>query len=135
MTYITYYSIIAIIFLLKIDEIGCQKFYYFHKFIITLLSYCYRHYSYYVNCCRILCGFDNIPVNSRLLQTIIDRAFQTRKTNTFDAMDYRKINHRNAGKLGNYPILSVQPDKIARFLFEYPAHRLESLDLRNRKQK
>ena len=47
----------------------------------------------------------------------------------FDALDYRKIHQGNAGKLGNYPILSVLPDKFARFLFEYHSHRFESLDL------
>jgi len=47
----------------------------------------------------------------------------------FDALDYRKIRHGNAGKLGTYDILSVLPDKFARFLFEFHAHRFESLDL------
>ena len=37
----------------------------------------------------------------------------------FDALDYRKIKHGDAGKLGNYPILSVLPDKLARFLYEF----------------
>ena len=47
----------------------------------------------------------------------------------FDALDYRKIRQGNAGKLGTYDILSVLPDKFARFLFEFHAHRFESLDL------
>jgi hypothetical protein len=47
----------------------------------------------------------------------------------FEALDYHEIHQGNAGKLGNYPILSVLPDKFARFLFEYHAHRFESLDL------
>ena len=47
----------------------------------------------------------------------------------FDALDYRKIRQGNAGKLGTYEILSVLPDKFARFLFEFHAHRFESLDL------
>jgi hypothetical protein len=47
----------------------------------------------------------------------------------YDALDYRKITQGNAGKLGNYPILSVLPDKFAWFLFEYHSHRFESLDL------
>ena len=47
----------------------------------------------------------------------------------FDAPNYRKIKHGDAGPLGIYPILSVLPDKFARFLFEYHAVRLESLDL------
>ena len=47
----------------------------------------------------------------------------------FDALDYRKIRQGNAGKLGTYDILSILPDKFARFLFEFHAHRFESLDL------
>jgi hypothetical protein len=47
----------------------------------------------------------------------------------FDALDYRKIKQGDAGPLGIYPILSVQPDKFARFLFEFHAFRFESLDL------
>ncbi len=46
----------------------------------------------------------------------------------FNALDYRKIRQGNAGKLGTYDILSVLPDKFARFLFEIHAHRFESLD-------
>ncbi len=41
----------------------------------------------------------------------------------------RRIKHGNAGKLGNYPILSYLPDKFARFLYEFHAFRFESLDL------
>jgi hypothetical protein len=44
----------------------------------------------------------------------------------FDALDFRKIRHGHAGKLGTYDILSVLPDKFARFLFEFHA---QSLDL------
>ncbi len=47
----------------------------------------------------------------------------------FNALDYRKIKHGYAGKLGTYNILSVLPDKFARFLFEFHAHRFERLDL------
>ena len=47
----------------------------------------------------------------------------------YDALDYRKIKQGSAGPLGNYPILSVLPDKFARFLFEFHAYRFESLDL------
>ena len=46
----------------------------------------------------------------------------------FDALDYRKIKHGDAGQLGIYPILSVLPDKFARFLFEFHSVRFESLD-------
>ncbi len=47
----------------------------------------------------------------------------------FDALDDRKIKHGDAGKLGNYSILSVPPDKFARFLYEFHDYRLVSLDL------
>jgi len=47
----------------------------------------------------------------------------------YDALDYRKIKNGNAGPLGNYAILSVLPDKFARFLFEYHSCRFETLDL------
>ncbi len=49
----------------------------------------------------------------------------------FDALDYRKIKHGDAGKLGNYSIRSVLPDKFARFLYEFHdfPSRFESLYL------
>ena len=47
----------------------------------------------------------------------------------FDALDYRKIKNGNAGKLGKYDILSVLPDKFARFLYEFHDFRYSSLDL------
>ncbi len=34
----------------------------------------------------------------------------------FDALDYRKIKHGDVGKLDKYDILSVLPEKFARFL-------------------
>ncbi len=47
----------------------------------------------------------------------------------FDALDYRKIKHGNAGPLGTYDIFSVLPDKFARFLFEFHSARFEGVDL------
>ena len=47
----------------------------------------------------------------------------------FDALDYRRIRLGDAGKLGHYAILSVLPDKFARFLYEFHDFRFESLDL------
>ncbi len=46
-----------------------------------------------------------------------------------DALDYRKIKLGDAGKLGNYHILSKFPDKFARFLYEFYDFRFTSLDL------
>ena len=47
---------------------------------------------------------------------------------SFDALNYRKIKQGDAGRLGNYPILAVLPDKFARFLFEFYAGRFKSLE-------
>jgi hypothetical protein len=47
----------------------------------------------------------------------------------FDALDYRKIKHGDAGKLGNYSIPSMLPDKFARFVYEFHDYRFVSLDL------
>jgi hypothetical protein len=47
----------------------------------------------------------------------------------FDALDHRKIRQGSAGRLGIYDILSVLPEKFARFLFEFHGHRFESFDL------
>ncbi len=47
----------------------------------------------------------------------------------FDALDYRNIKHGDAGKLGKYDILSVLPDKFARFLYEFHDFLFSSLDL------
>jgi hypothetical protein len=46
-----------------------------------------------------------------------------------DALDYRKSKHRDAGKLGKYDILSVLPNKFARFLYEFHDFRFSRLDL------
>ncbi len=46
-----------------------------------------------------------------------------------DALDYRKIKLGDAGKLGKYDILSVLPDKFARFLYEFHDFLFSSLDL------
>ena len=47
----------------------------------------------------------------------------------FNALDYRKIKQGNADPLGTFAILSVLPDKFARFLFECHSGRFERLDL------
>ena len=44
-------------------------------------------------------------------------------------LEIRKIKQGDAGPLGIYPILSVLPDKFARFLFEFHSVRFERLDL------
>ena len=46
-----------------------------------------------------------------------------------DVLDYRKIKQGDVGPLGIYPTLSVPPDKLARFLFEFHAVQYESLNL------
>ncbi len=47
----------------------------------------------------------------------------------YNALDYRRIKHGDAGKLGIYPILSYLPDEFAGFLYDFHAFRFESLDL------
>ncbi len=47
----------------------------------------------------------------------------------FDALDFRRIKHGDAGKLGYSAILSVLSDKFTRFLFDFYDFRFESLDL------
>ncbi len=37
----------------------------------------------------------------------------------YHALRWEMILHGNAGELGKYTVLSVLPDKIARFLYEY----------------
>ncbi len=39
----------------------------------------------------------------------------------YEALDRESILHENAGLLGDYTELSILPDKIARFLYEYHA--------------
>ncbi len=46
-----------------------------------------------------------------------------------DDLDFRKITHGDAGKLGHYASLSVLLDKFARFLYEFHVFQFESLDL------
>ncbi len=49
----------------------------------------------------------------------------------FDALDFRKIKHGDAGKLGNLgctAILFALPDKFARFLYDFHDFLFESLD-------
>ena len=82
---------------------------------------CYIHYLYYIY------KFEFFPqVRRHIVHTLVGGGGQH---GGGDALDYRKIYQGNAGKLGDYPILSVLPDKFARFLFEYHSHRFESLDL------
>ena len=79
------------------------------------------HYLHYIY------NFEFFPqVRRHIVHTLVGGGGQH---GGFDALDYRKIHQGNAGKLGDYPILSVLPDKFARFLFEYHSHRFESLDL------
>ncbi len=47
----------------------------------------------------------------------------------YDALDYMRIKHGDAAKLGNCPILSYLPDKFAGFLYDFHAFQFESLDL------
>jgi hypothetical protein len=47
----------------------------------------------------------------------------------FDALDFRKIKHGDAGKLGHYVFPSVMRDKFARVMYEFYDFLFESLNL------
>ncbi len=47
----------------------------------------------------------------------------------YTAFDWESILHGNAGELGDYKELSVLPDKIARYLYEFHADSYASLGL------
>jgi hypothetical protein len=47
----------------------------------------------------------------------------------YGALRHEMISHGNAGEFGKYAILSVLPDKIARFLYEYHHTAYDSLQL------
>ena len=81
----------------------------------------YMHYEHYIHNIQIF-----LQVRRHIVYTLVGGGGHQ---GGFDALDFRKIHQGNAGKLGDYPILSVLPDKFARFLFEYHSHRFESLDL------
>ena len=83
-------------------------------------------YSYYINYLHYTHNYIPHQVRRHIVHTLVGGGGQD---GGFDALDYRKIKQGNAGKLGTYEILSVLPDKFARFLFEFHAHRFESLDL------
>ena len=77
----------------------------------------YSHYTYY--------GIV-YQVRRHIVHTLVGGGGQH---GGFNALDYRKIWHGSAGRLGTYEILSVLPDKFMRFLFEFHSHRFESLNL------
>ncbi len=88
-----------------------------------MLLYVYMHYTYYAlhnsafNSC--VGGYDALDYGG----------YNALEHGGYNALDYRRIQHGDAGKLGNYPILSYLPDKFERFLYEFHAFRFESLDL------
>ena len=47
----------------------------------------------------------------------------------YDALNHMLIIHGNAGKLGEYPILSKLPDKFARFLHEFHDFHFQRMNL------
>ena len=75
--------------------------------------------------------FHDMMIWQLFQMTIMDRAFLTRKSDRLPPHIHCRSHASplDAGKLGTYDILSVLPDKFARFLFEFHAHRFESLDL------
>ena len=47
----------------------------------------------------------------------------------YESLDWESILHGNAGELGDYTELSILPDKIARFLYEYHSDSYTSMGL------
>ena len=68
----------------------------------------------------------SVKVRRYIVHTLVGGGGQQGR---FDALDYRKIKHGDAGMLGKYDILSVLPDKFARFLYEFHDFRFSGLDL------
>jgi hypothetical protein len=84
-------------------------------------------YAYYMNYLHYIYFYEFFPqVRRHIVHTMVGGGGQH---GGYDAIDYRKIHQGNADKLGNYPDLSVLPDKFARFLFEYHSRRFQSLHL------
>ncbi len=94
--------------------------------LVQCVSVPYSLYALYSLCTLSLLFSIPRQVRRHIVHTLVDGGGQHVG---FDALDYLKIRQGNAGKLGTYAILSVLPDKIARFLLEFHAHRFESLDL------
>ena len=90
---------------------------------IFLYYYTYDHYILYLHYTSYCIPWQ---VRRHIVHTLVGGGG---RHGGFDALDYRKIKQGNAGKLGTYDILSVLPDKFARFLFEFHAYRFERLDL------
>jgi hypothetical protein len=96
---------------------------------VCKLLYVFRHYAYYMHYLPYIYYsemFPQVQLRRHIVHTMVGGRGQH---GGYATLDYRKIHQGNAGKLGNYPILSVLPDKFARFLFEYHSHCFESLDL------
>ncbi len=89
--------------------------------------YIYGQYAHYMHYLHYVYSREMFPqVRHHIVHTMVGEGGLHEG---YATIDYRKIHQGNAGKLGNYPILSVLPDKFARFLFEYHSHRFESLEL------
>ncbi len=89
--------------------------------------YVYGQYAHYMHYLHFVYSREMFPqVRRHIMHTMVGGGGLHEG---YATLDHRKIHQGNAGKLGNYPILSVLPDKYARFLFEYHSHSFESLDL------
>jgi hypothetical protein len=101
--------------------------------IITIIAYyfevkiwvCTKEYIVDVICIiRIILNITIIVIIATVLYKICCHIMHTLvggagQHDGFNALDYRKIKHGDAGILGNHPVLSVPPDKVARFLYEF----------------
>jgi hypothetical protein len=62
--------------------------------------------------------FSGIRIN-RFYASLHTSWLEVALTTGVDALRWEMILHGNAGEMGKYAVLSVLPDKIARFLYEY----------------
>jgi hypothetical protein len=71
---------------------------------VNKLLYVYRQYAHYMHYLHYIYSSEMFPqVRRHIVHTMVGGGGQHEG---YATLDYRKIHQRNAGKLGNYPILS-----------------------------
>ncbi len=118
-------------FLLALVSYYCQQLR-----IITIIAYYFglniwERAKVYIN--DVICTI-RIGVNIQLLWLLqglssyrAHTSWWRGKQDGFNALDNREIKHGDAGRSGNYPVLSVLTDNAARFLYEFLDSRFSGL--------
>ena len=99
------------------------------RIFVFFLYFYYGHYGYYTHYKRLPYRYVDTSCTHWLAVGDSTEDLSTEDLILRAVLDYRRIRHGDAGKLGNYPILAFLPDKMARFLYEFHAFRFESLGL------